>query len=341
MPWVSGLLGVAILVYVLRGFRLERFVEVLDEADLRFLLLLPAALLVEQTLRAWKWRQLLAPFARVGPLRLLGSIMAGQLLAILIPLGVGAVARSWLVARRERLELPTVLATVAVDRLVDGVVFALLVPVALLNVAFVDQAGIRGLLFWIGTGSFVLLSTLLLLLVRSQDGLLAAEGRMVRTAGRLPFGVGERAVGMAAAFARGGAWPREPRRGVRVVGASLLIKPLAATHFLWAGLAFGVVLEPGDYLFLLVCLGFVGILGYFARAAGSFLLGAVFALGLLGVAEEQALAMALAVEGTNLLSIALIGALALWQQGVALAEADLDPSALEDRGQYRIDKGQG
>lgn len=337
MPWIGGLVGLSILAWVLHGFRLDRFLEVLQEADIRFLLLLPTALLVEQTVRAWKWRQLLAPFADAGALRLLGAIMAGHLLAILIPLGVGAVARSWLVARRQQLRLPTVLATVAVDRLVDGLVFALLVPLALLGVAFVDATGLRDLLFWIGTGGFVLLSILLLVLVRSKDGLLSAEGRAVRAAGRLPFGVGPRAVDMAAAFAQGGAWPREPRRGLRVVGASFLIKPLAVSHFLWAGLAFGVLLRPGDYLFLFVCMGMIGVLGYFARAAGSFLLGAVFVLGLLGVDQERALAMALAVEGTNLLSIATIGALALWQQGLALAGLrtagrDLEPATAGVRG---------
>lgn len=56
------------------------------------------------------------------------SILAGADPRWLIPLGFGTIARSWLVARREELKLASVLATVALDRLTDGIVFACLVP---------------------------------------------------------------------------------------------------------------------------------------------------------------------------------------------------------------------
>ena len=71
--------------------------------------------------------------------------------------------------------------------------------------------------------------------------------------------------------------------------ASVVIKLIALTHILWAGLAFGVVLRPADYVFLLVFLGFRIILTRFARILGGFFVGAIFALDLLGVPEEQAL----------------------------------------------------
>ena len=50
--------------------------------------------------------------------------------------------------------------------------------------------------------------------------------------------------------------------------ASVVIKLIALTHILWAGLAFGVVLRPADYVFLLVFLGFRIILTRFARILG-------------------------------------------------------------------------
>lgn len=80
------------------------------------------------------------------------------------------------------------------------------------------------------------------------------------------------------------------------------------------------MLTPAEYLFLMVFLGFLVIVGHFARIAGGFIIGAVFALALLGVPQEEALAMALIVQAANLLSVAAIGAIALWLQGVALAD---------------------
>ena len=118
-------------------------------------------------------------------------------------------------------------------------------------------------------------------------------------------------------------WPRARWRGVSIVLASILIKLIAITHFLWAGLTFGVVLRPADYIFLLVFLGFLVILTHVARIPGGFLVGAIFALSLLGVAEEQALAMGLVVQFSSMLTIASIGALALWRNGVALGDLQI------------------
>jgi hypothetical protein len=82
----------------------------------------------------------------------------------------------------------------------------------------------------------------------------------------------------------------------------------------------GAELLPAQYLFVMVFLGFLIILGHFAKIAGSFIIGGIFALGLFGVSEERALAMLLVVQGASMLSVTAIGTLALWQQGIALSE---------------------
>jgi len=125
---------------------------------------------------------------------------------------------------------------------------------------------------------------------------------------------------LAASFAEGIIWPRETWRGAAIVLASVLMKVIAAAQFVGAGLAFGIGLASTEYLFLMVFLGFLVIVGHFARIAGGFIIGAVFVLTRLGVPEEEALAMALIVQASNLLSVAGIGAFALWLQGIALAD---------------------
>jgi hypothetical protein len=206
-----------------------------------------------------------------------------------------------------------------------------LCPFALLSVVFSDPTGgIRAGLTWGSVGSFTLFTLALIALAGYRRGALRDDGRMTRLLQRLPPPFAGPLRRLTTAFAEGIAWPREVWRGVGIVLASLAIKLIAATHFLWAGLALGVVLEPGQYLFLIVFLGFLIILGHFARVAGSFIIGSVFALGLFGVEEEQALAMVLIVEAANLLSIAGIGALSLWWQGIALGE--LREAKAEDAG---------
>src|SRR5215831_19691364 len=88
------------------------------------------------------------------------------LLAIMFPFGLGTVARSWLVARREDLRFASVLVTVAIDRLTDGLICACLVPIALVLVAFPDPSGgVRAGLVWGGALSFALVLALAFVLV--------------------------------------------------------------------------------------------------------------------------------------------------------------------------------
>jgi len=103
----------------------------------------------------------------------------------------------------------------------------------------------------------------------------------------------------AASFADGIVWPREAWRGAGIVLASIVMKLLATTHFLWSGLAFGITLKPGEYLFVIVFLGFLIIIGHFLRMMGGFIVGSIFVLGLFGVGPEPALAMVLRIQGAS------------------------------------------
>ena len=322
-PWLGGFLAIGALAVVLSGFDERRFLDVLADADLRLLALVPLTLVAEQFVRAWKWRQFLRQLRPgIGTMRLFTAFMAGYLLALLVPFGVSTVTRSWLVGRNEELRLSAVFATVALDRLSDGVVYACLVLVAVLSLTLPDQSdGARVGLIWAATVGLTVFVALIFTLAIYRRGALQPTGRLMRLAHRLPERLGRGVRSVAVGFAEGIAWPPELWRGAGVILAALAVKLLAATGYLWVGLALGVALHPAAYLWLVVLFGVLVSVGHFARFAGSLVVGAVFALRLLGVPDEQALAMALALEGASLLTILGVGSLSLWVQGVALAEA--------------------
>lgn len=320
-PWIGGAIGVAALLWILSWIDYEQFLAVLAGADVRFLVLVPTVIAGEQLVRAWKWRQLLYPIRPVGAFGLFGAIMAGYFANLAIPVGVGPIVRCWLVARREGLKTSTVLATAAIDRLVDGVVFTGFVPLALVLVAVPDPTGgIRAGLSWGAGGSLLLFVLLLLALAVYRLQAMRGAGWLVWCIDRLPPRFAEPTHRLARSFAEGIVWPKEHGRRLGIVLASAVMKLIAATHFLWAGLALGVLLPPGDYLFLLVFFGFLHVLTYFVRVMAGFTVGAVFALGLLGLSEETSLAMVLIVQASYLLTVTVIGGLALWWQGVAIGE---------------------
>ncbi len=115
------------------------------------------------------------------------------------------------------------------------------------------------------------------------------------------------------------------REGARVAvtdidqaAARETVDAIAASHFLWAGLAIGVVLRPFDYLFLLVFAGFAMVLARFIRVPGGFVIGAGFALNILGVADEAALAMILFNNTFSILLMVGIGLMVFWRSNVKL-----------------------
>jgi hypothetical protein len=315
------LIGLSALAWVLWRVDYERLRVAVAQAEVEFLLLVPLAIAAEQLVRAWKWRQLLHAIKPIGTLRLFGAIMAGYFANFLVPLGISPIVRSWLVARLEALQMSVVLATAAIDRLVDGVIFSGFVAVALLFAVFPDPGGgIRLGLTVGGAGGLVFFALLLYALARYKRHAGRPDSSLARLCRRLPARFADPAGRLMESFAEGIVWPRELRRSLAIVLAGVLMKLIAITHFLWAGLAFGVTLRPADYVFLLVFLGFLIILTRFARIPGGFFFGAIFALDLLGVAEEPALAVVVAVQFSSLLAVAGIGAFALWKSGLALGD---------------------
>ncbi len=315
----AAAIGAVVLVWAFSRVDYARMKLVVAQADTAFLVLVPLAIAAEQWVRAWKWRQLLHAIRPVRTIRLFGAIMAGYFVAFLVPLGISPLVRSWLVARLEALKMSAVLATAAIDRFVDGVVFTGFVAIALVFAAFPDPTGgIRLGLTIGGAGSLALFALLLFALARYKRRVKKPGGWMLRLADRLPARIGGTTKRLMQSFAEGIVWPGKAWRGGGIVLASILIKLIAATHFLWAGLAFGVVLRPADYVFLIVFLGFLIILTRFARIPGGFLVGGIFALDLIGVAEEPALAMVLVVQFSSILAISAVGAFALWRSGVTL-----------------------
>ena len=86
--------------------------------------------------RALRWRYLLSPLAVLPVARLYPVIVIGYMANNLLPARLGELVRSYYLARREQLSASSTLATVAVERVYDGVTLlafaALAAPVLLL-----------------------------------------------------------------------------------------------------------------------------------------------------------------------------------------------------------------
>jgi glycosyltransferase 2 family protein len=85
-------------------------------------------------LRAWRWRLLVEPLAAVRSRVLLSSAFAGFALIQVMPLRTGELARPYLLDRYAGVSKSAALGTVAVERVVDGLMVSLCLSASLLTV---------------------------------------------------------------------------------------------------------------------------------------------------------------------------------------------------------------
>ena len=227
--WVVPALGtaaaIALLFWLYRDLDIERFSSALANSNPAWLIVLGGTILLEQLIRAWKWRQFLYDIRSVSTLRLFGAVLAGYGAAVLVPLGISPLVRSWLVARLEGLRLASVLMTTAIERFLDGIVFAFFAAF----VAFAAQipeieGNVQNGLVAAGTINLILFSGLLYILFRGRAPLQRDGARLSVWIDWLARKGGRRLDGLRAAIEEGIVWPRERRRQGGAVFASIAMK---------------------------------------------------------------------------------------------------------------------
>ncbi|MDH3666608.1 MAG: flippase-like domain-containing protein [Paracoccaceae bacterium] len=332
IPICGALVAIGAIFLLYRDLNLARLAAALTGAKIGWIAVLGAAILLEHLIQGWKWRQLLFDLRPVSSLRLTGAVLAGYAANFAVPLGVSPLVRSWLVARLEGLRLATVLVTTAISRFIDGIVFAFFATAVAFSGRLPKVEGDLEIGLMVAGGlNLLLFATVLWGLYASRDRL-SQEGPLIsRALDWLARRGGGRLSGLRQAIAEGVVWPRARFRQFAIVGASVAMKLVASTHFAWAGLAVGVYLGLFDYLFLMIFAGFALILARFIRLPGGFAVGSAFALKLLDVPDEKAVAMILFSQSVSTILVAGIGFTVLWRNGMrvrSIRPAEPKPGAL-------------
>ena len=321
LSWSLGAAGLAVFAWVLWRIDYASFLHALANANLAFVALVSVAILFEQWVGASKWRLLLAGLGAARLSRVFAANMASSLANYIVPVAGSPIVRSWLVARCEDLRFASVLATIAVDRLVDGAAFLAFAAGVILFISMPQTGeGLGAGLIAAVAGSAAILAALAALLAAFRRTVRAGGAGARRLAAWVPVRLRERTHEILDSLAEGTAWPRDPARAASIVLLALAVKGLAATHLLYAGLALGVWLGFAQYVLLMVLLGFVHVLSRYAQIPGGWLLAAAFLLELLGVDRERALAMALIVQVSALVSVNAAAAASLAWFGAELRE---------------------
>ena len=119
--WLGGAVSVGLLLLLLYQVDLGEIKDALRDAN--YFLLAPsiAVYFVAVLFRAVRWQYLLAPLGLIPVGRLYPVVVIGYMANNLLPVRLGELVRSYYLARRENLNTSSALATIAVERVYDGI----------------------------------------------------------------------------------------------------------------------------------------------------------------------------------------------------------------------------
>ena len=235
-------LGFAIsFIFLFVAFRGQDFNEIwasLRQAEYIWLLPALAAYFLGVGVRSVRWHYLLRAVGSIPARQLFPVVVIGYMANNVLPLRAGEVVRSYALSARFGVRKSSALATIAIERIFDGLTMLAFLLVASLSIALSSR------LWWVVLSAsvlFAILSTVLFAFVlspRLRDWSVALAVRM------LPGRVSVRVEQMAQSFFEGLGILRRGQDLVSVALTSILAWLLEATMYLLIAEGFGLDISP-------------------------------------------------------------------------------------------------
>jgi len=277
--------------------------------------------------RALRWGVLLHPLGEFPRRSLFSATAMGFAANMLLPLRAGEVVRPWLLAKKERLPLAPVIATVAVERLFDMATLLLFFGVATLTLPLPPEWKHYG---WVFLGTFVVFLCVLVALqtspqrtVRVLEGLLAP----------LPERLSAPLIRAIEQFARGLTSLQSAAAVAMAVGYSLAVWMTLAVTF---GLGLKALDLPVPFVrgslsmttFVAIAVSIPGGPGFI----GMFQVGCEVGLGVYGVGKSLAFSYSVLVHVLQFASNVVLGLYFFLRENVSLKEIGAEAAAGSSEG---------
>ena len=322
-------LTIAFVVLLVRSVDLAEVKAALVSANYLYVLPAAAVTLGGYGLRTYRWKRILTPTRDVPTTRLFPVLIIGFATNNILPARVGELARAYALGRKEGISKTLTLASVVLERLLDGL--TLVGYIAVLSLFFplpgwgTDLAKL-GVLVFLGLGIVVVV-----LLARERLALSLLEVGL-RT---LPEQIGKRLMGMAESGMLGLRVLRVPGELPTIAACSAAVWLCEAASYFLIIRSFNLPLGGTSHLFAAVLVLVVVNLGIMVPSApgyiGTFHFFVVLALSAFGVGREAALGVALVSHAMQYVMITGLGLAFLWRQQFSLsAISGEEPSSVAE-----------
>jgi uncharacterized protein (TIRG00374 family) len=310
--WLGIAISIAFLYFALRGLKLDEFVSDIQQANLIWLLPGIALYFIAVAVRTWRWSWLLRPMKQVPVLRLFPLVVIGYMGNNIYPARIGELLRSFLLRRIEGVPMSSSLATILIERILDGITMLAFVLIGLPRVPNLSQVVLNGILlaslaFVIATASFFWLA----LYPQMADRLAhAVITRVVPHRFQAPL------LGITQKFVQGAQALRNPRDLSMIVLSTVVIWLLETGKYWCVAQAFNLGL-PFDGLMLVNGLSnLFTIIPGAPGAVGTFDAGGILGTTALGVSNTTAAAYVLILHVVLWLPVTALGAYFMLREGL-------------------------
>ncbi|HUG15000.1 MAG TPA: lysylphosphatidylglycerol synthase transmembrane domain-containing protein [Thermomicrobiales bacterium] len=306
-------LGFAIsFVFLYIAFREQDFAEIwesLRAAEYRWLIPAMGAYFLGVSVRAVRWHLLLRTVQDVSARRLFPIVVIGYMANNILPLRAGELVRSYALSARFQVRKSASLATIAIERIFDGLTMLGFLLVASLTIALTTNLRNVALA---ATALFVALSVVLFGFVLIP----AMRHRSIDLALRLlPVRIGERVEQMAHSFFEGLGILRRKQDLLNVLLTSILAWLCEATMYLLIAHGFSLGISPAAILLVTAVANLATIIPSSPGYVGPFEAAVVSVLaGTLGLSRELALSYAVVVHAALYVPVTLLGVLFWWRE---------------------------
>jgi uncharacterized protein (TIRG00374 family) len=244
--------------------------------------------------------------------RLFGVTMVGFMASNLLPFRIGELVRAYVLGRSESLPTSLSLATILLERVLDGL--------TLLGFLAVGLLFLRGhpWLFWSAAGASILyLGVLGMLLALSGR---RAEGIVSRVGALLPLSLRIRTAALAQSFATGLTVLRTPAALATALMLSLLVWLVTASAVQATFVALSLELPAYAGGLVLAVIALALTLPSAPGQIGTFQFGAVAGLALFAVPASTALSLGILFHALNYIPVTALGLVYLSSLGLTFRE---------------------
>lgn len=313
-PWIGLLVSLVFLYLAFRGQDLQEIQNAFEQANYWYLV--PAVLLyfVGVYLRAFRWSWVLRGVLHLSTRNLFSVVVIGYMANNVLPLRAGELVRSYVLSTRTGLRKTSILTTIVVERIFDGLTMLMFVLVASLFIGLTSQLQTMVLLAGLLFGAIILI---LVLLTTS----FARQLLIARLVPALPNLVRDGVERMLESAFSGLSVLRRRIDLLAITGISILAWLFEASMFLLIAIGFGLDVSLAAILMVTAVANLATLVPSSPGYVGPFEAGVLLALaGAVGVQREVALSYAIVVHAALYVPITLWGLGYWWRESLSWRE---------------------